>query len=205
MGPSVKPPQPIPENCEAPSSKAVTQDEEDETPAQTPAPETETQNEHAPDGAQAQARTAQHQPSEGLVESSVFLEVSIVNRSGDTVPIAEHSTLEYVEFTETASYRQYSFTSEHSSRGFLQRSRLSLKRLLNARNRFISARSRSFIRRLQREVDLEMQNPSAAWEQAAELEGAELPAGVYSVFTLFTTVPVNIVLVCGLHVLMKDS
>jgi len=124
------------------------------------------------------------QSGESLVESSVLLQVSIVNRSSENLPISlqnnDHSTLEYVEFVETASYRQYSFTSEHLAvpDGFLRRSTSGLRRMLSARNRFIAARSRSFLRRLQREVDIEMQNPDDAWQEPnnqpggpAELDG----------------------------------
>ncbi|KAF8467371.1 hypothetical protein BDZ91DRAFT_848580 [Kalaharituber pfeilii] len=126
------------------------------------------------------------QPNEGLVETSVLLTVSIVNRSGENLsnPTNQndyYSTLEYVEFIETASCREYSFSSELLERpveGFLRRSASGLRRMLSARNRFIGKRSHSFIRRLQREVDLEMQNPDAAWQEQdapAELEGT--PAG----------------------------
>lgn len=111
------------------------------------------------------------QPEESLVESSVLLQVSIVNRSSENLPISlgnnDHSTLEYVQFIETASYRQYSFTSEHLAvpNGFLRRSTSGLRRILSARSRFITARSRSLMRRIQREVDIEMQNPGAAWQE----------------------------------------
>lgn len=108
---------------------------------------------------------------ESLVESSVLLRVSIVNRSSENLPISlennDHSTLEYVQFIETASHRRYSFTSEHLTvpNGFFRRSTCRLHRMLSARSRFIMARSRSLVRRIQREVDLEMQNPDAAWQE----------------------------------------
>ena len=124
---------------------------------------------------------AQPHDSEGLqfVESSVLLRVSIVNRSTESVPIAvdnnDHSTLECLQtlqFIENASVRQYSFTSEHHIPiyGLINKTRSSLRKIFSARNRFITARSRSFMRRIQREVDLEMQYPDFAWGGAVELE-----------------------------------
>lgn len=136
-----------------------------ETPPSQPASTTEPQASDNP----SIDRQSQ-QSNGGLVESSVLLQVSIVNRSSDNLPISiehEHSTLEYVQFIETASYRQYSFTSEQLEvpHGFLRRSTSGLRRILSARNRFIGARSRSFLKRLQREVDLELHNPDAAWQE----------------------------------------
>jgi len=57
--------------------------------------------------------------------------------------------------------------------------------MLSARSRFITARSRSLMRRIQREVDIEMQNPDAAWQEPNyQLDGpVELdatPAGMIS-------------------------
>lgn len=141
---------------------------------------------------QSTTEGAQHQPEESLVESSVLLQVSIVNRSSENLPISvehnDHSTLEYVQFIETASYRQYSFTSEHLTvpEGFLRRSASGLRRMLSHRNRFIANRSRSFLRRLQREVDIEMQNPDAAWWEPNDqpdgpVELDATPAGPYEV------------------------
>lgn len=135
-------------------------------------------------GGPASRAFQQPHDSEGLqfVESSVHLRVSIVNRSTESVPIAvdnnDHSTLECLQtlqFIETASVRQYSFTSEHHIPiyGLINRTRSSLRRILSARNRFIAARSRSFMRRIQREVDLEMQYPDFAWGGAVELEAPE--------------------------------
>lgn len=138
----------------------------DEPPPQSPTASIEQEPLQVPghDGPQ--------QPEESLVESSVLLQVSIVNRrSSENLPISlehnDHSTLEYVQFTETASYRQYSFTSEHLAiqDGFLRRSTSGLRRMLSARSRFVAARSRSLLRRIQREVDIEMQNPDAAWQE----------------------------------------
>lgn len=139
-------------------------------------PETETQL--SGDGGSAGRASQQPPDSEGLqfVESSVLLQVSIVNRSTDNVPIAvgsnDYSTLECLEFIETASIQQYSFTSEHHepTNGLFNRTRSSLRRILSARNRFVTARSRSFMRRIQREIDLEMQNPDSAWAEPTELE-----------------------------------
>ncbi|KAF8429255.1 hypothetical protein EV426DRAFT_216541 [Tirmania nivea] len=58
--------------------------------------------------------------------------------------------------------------------------------MLSMRRRFIAARSRSFMRRIQREVDLEMQNPDAAWREPnnqpdGPVELDATPAGPYEV------------------------
>ena len=118
--------------------------------------------------------------SEGLqvVESSVLLQVSIVNNSTENIPIAvensDYSTLECLQFLETTSVQQYRFTSEHHRPIYrlLSRTKSSLRRILSSRNRPISVRARSFMRRIQREVDLEMQNPDSAWIESFELEAA---------------------------------
>ncbi|KAI5811342.1 hypothetical protein DFH27DRAFT_22492 [Peziza echinospora] len=106
--------------------------------------------------------------------SSYRLQVSLYNQSGTNLPISadeDHSTLEYIQVIETASFRQYSFNEdfdgEGGGAGLLHRSKTQLRRMLSARNKFLTARTRSFMKRLQREVDLEMQDPDAAWRPTA--------------------------------------